>query len=236
MAFISAGNTIGGTAPGAGNLISGNNLAGILLQPNTTTPNIGSTGNLIEGNLIGTQPGGNQANGNFGDGILIFASPGNTVGGTTPAVQCDPLATEGFGITIMGEQATLNVVQGTEQATLNVVQGNFIGTNASGSGVETPTAPSLPFLSNHQGGDPIQNRRPRERWWAGPRLRRCRTSSRATSGRGRADHRVDPDNAGRGRLHRPRRDRARHAIGNTGSGVVLDGVASGNTIGGTDPA
>lgn len=43
-----SGNTIGGTTAGAGNLISGNTNEGVLIQSS------GTTGNLIEGNLIGT--------------------------------------------------------------------------------------------------------------------------------------------------------------------------------------
>ena len=232
VAILSAsGNTIGGTAPGAGNLISGNNLAGILLQPNTTTPNIGSTGNLIEGNLIGTQPGGNRANGNFGDGILIFASPGNTVGGTTPAVRNVISGNRGFGITIMGEQATLNVVQGTEQATLNVVQGNYIGTNASGSRVDA-SGSFLPFLSNLQGGIQIQNAPGNLVGGTVDGARNVISGNQGAgvliTGMGSANNQVEGDVIGpdaSGLI----------AIGNSGSGVVLDMFASGNTIGGTDP-
>ena len=79
-------NTIGGDTAGAGNLISGNGQDGVLI----TNPS--ATGNLIQGNLIGTDvtgtrvvdAGGNPL-GNGGNGISIIAAPMNTIGGqTTP--------------------------------------------------------------------------------------------------------------------------------------------------------
>jgi hypothetical protein len=69
------GEIIGGTAPGAGNLISGNNGDGILLTFDTR-------GNQIQGNFIGTQVDGTSSLGNTGDGIhALDVAPVNTVGG-----------------------------------------------------------------------------------------------------------------------------------------------------------
>src|SRR5262249_1722477 len=62
------GQTVGGTAPGAGNLISANNIA---VEPD-----------LIQGNLIGTDVTGTKALGNA-TGIL----GGNVIGGTTAAAR-----------------------------------------------------------------------------------------------------------------------------------------------------
>jgi CSLREA domain-containing protein len=70
-------NFIGGTAPGGRNVISGNAQDGVRVQAS------GTTGNIIEGNLIGTAVNGTDPLPNAQDGIGIRASAsGNTVGGT----------------------------------------------------------------------------------------------------------------------------------------------------------
>jgi len=77
--FVSTNNTIiGGTAAGAGNLISGN-FDGIDIANS-------STGNLIRGNFIGTKADGVSPLGNGGSGVGIFTgSSNNSVGGTAAA-------------------------------------------------------------------------------------------------------------------------------------------------------
>src|SRR5262249_20394105 len=102
------------------NIISGNNSAdpvhfsqnGILL---------GSDGNLIEGNYIGTDRSGTSALGNF-DGILS-AGNNNTIGGisTTPGTGAGNVISgnTGNGIHLTGNQ--------------NLVAGNLIGTTATGT-------------------------------------------------------------------------------------------------------
>jgi hypothetical protein len=69
-------STIGGTAPGAGNVISGNQQDGV---------GIYSTSNLLEGNFIGTDASGTAPLGNQGNGIAIRAFQygyDNTIGGS----------------------------------------------------------------------------------------------------------------------------------------------------------
>ncbi len=69
------GNTIGGTASGAGNVISGNN-RGIVITGS------GSTADLVQGNCIGTDLTGTANIHNQVDGVLITATAsGNTIGG-----------------------------------------------------------------------------------------------------------------------------------------------------------
>ena len=105
-------HTIGGTAPGARNIISGNNGPGI---------SIGGTlsGSLVQGNFIGTDVTGNTAVGNASDGVIInFGSANNTIGGTTPAARN----------LISGNGA--NGVRSDYHP--NTVQGNFIGTQGNG--------------------------------------------------------------------------------------------------------
>jgi hypothetical protein len=101
-------NAVGGTAPGAGNTISGNGAFGVISA---------GDGNLIQGNLIGTDVTGTRALGN-GTGVYINWT-NNTVGGTAA----------GAGNTISGNSGdgvTIGIVG-------NVVKGNRIGTDVTGT-------------------------------------------------------------------------------------------------------
>ncbi len=105
-------NTIGGTASGARNLISGNTYFGIMTL---------DRGDLIEGNYVGTDTSGTQelANGNCG---VVLNDSGNTVGGTVA----------GAGNLISG-----NAADGLAIASIysvnNSVEGNRIGTDVTGT-------------------------------------------------------------------------------------------------------
>jgi HYR domain/Right handed beta helix region len=73
----SSGNTIGGTAIAARNVISGNSGAGVFLS--------GSNSNQITGNFIGTDITGAVALGNSSSGVnLLGSSSNNSIGGTAP--------------------------------------------------------------------------------------------------------------------------------------------------------
>ncbi len=113
---ISAGmnNVIGGTAAGAGNLISGNTKAGLSLGG-------GASGNLVQGNFIGTDATGKLALGNTLAGVTIFGAGGNQIGGSTPAERNVISGNRQDGIFIQSSTAG------------NTVAGNFIGVNAGGT-------------------------------------------------------------------------------------------------------
>ena len=98
-------NTIGGTVPGAGNLISGNSQFGLYLVD----------GGVAQGNLIGTDFTGTKA---VGNGLGVFLNYHSTLGGTTAAARNVVSGNLGTGVfTINGH---------------NTVQGNYIGTDITG--------------------------------------------------------------------------------------------------------
>jgi titin len=107
-------NTIGGTLSGAGNVISGNARYGILLFDSTVT------GNLIEGNAIGTTASGSASLPNGANGLNFYGASGNTVGGTVA----------GAGNTISGN-AFFGILMGGATPVDNVIEGNAIGTNSA---------------------------------------------------------------------------------------------------------
>jgi titin len=106
--------TIGGTAPGSGNLISGNGQYGVSIAE-TAGPV------LVEGNTIGTDVTGSYAIGN-GNGVVVSAASGVTIGGTTSAARNLISGNTGPGVALANGPTTNN----------NLVEGNYIGTNASG--------------------------------------------------------------------------------------------------------
>ncbi|MGB6836290.1 MAG: hypothetical protein WBF66_01130 [Dehalococcoidia bacterium] len=116
------GNTVGGTAAGARNVISGNNRNGVLIHGST------ATGNVVEGNYIGTDATGTADLCNTGYGVLIEDAPGNTIGGTAVGAgnvisgQAPLTTSNGYGVGIIWPGATDNVVEG-----------NYIGTDKTGT-------------------------------------------------------------------------------------------------------
>jgi hypothetical protein len=70
-------NLVGGTTPGTGNVISGNGSYGVYIS------DVGTTGNLIQGNIIGADLTGTNALGNgFANIVLQLGATNNFVGGT----------------------------------------------------------------------------------------------------------------------------------------------------------
>ncbi len=123
------GNTIGGTAAGERNIISGNTSIGVDIDDdNDPDP---STNNSIEGNYIGTQPDGTTALANTNVGVsLQGGATGNTIGGTT-GVTLDGACTGACNV-ISGNGGTGVYINGAN-VTTNTVQGNFIGTDVNGT-------------------------------------------------------------------------------------------------------
>ena len=99
------GNRIGGTTPAARNVISANSSDGIELN------GTGASGNLVQGNFIGTDPGGTMALANSSYGVSVTAS-GNTVGGTADGAG-NVIAFNGAdGVNVSGATTTNNAIRG----------------------------------------------------------------------------------------------------------------------------
>jgi hypothetical protein len=131
------GSNLGGAILSAGLQINSSNCVvrglvinrfpgdGISLSSSSGT----TTGNVIDGNFLGTDPSGAIARGN-NNGIGITFSTNNLIGGTTAAARNVISGNGSRGISV------------STQASGTTIQGNFIGTNAAGSAA----------LSNNSGG------------------------------------------------------------------------------------
>jgi hypothetical protein len=122
VAISSARNTVGGLNPGDLNVISGNR-RGVLISGSD------ATGNLVIGNLIGTNgthqdpdPGTYDV-GNALEGVRIEDASGNTVGGSSAAARN----------IISGNNLGVAIAKVSGRATGNLVLGNYIGTDITGT-------------------------------------------------------------------------------------------------------
>jgi uncharacterized repeat protein (TIGR01451 family) len=85
---VASGNTIGGAAAGAGNVISGNLGAGVMLAA--------AQDNVLQGNFIGTDLAGTANLGNAGPGVSIVLSADNLIVGNTIAFNSMSAPTTGI--------------------------------------------------------------------------------------------------------------------------------------------
>ena len=206
-------NTIGGTTPQGRNVISGHDGDGIAISGD------GATGNIVEGNYIGTDTTGNMAVANQGGGVFVTASS-NTIGGTTAGarnvISGNGLTGASFGI----DGVNLANAAGSNG---NRVLGNYIGTNAAataalgniGNGVR------LGGPGNTVGGSIGTS-------FLGP----CTGACNVISGNGANG--VDIQGAAMNSVqgnYIGTNVSGTAAVGNTGDGVRLEFGAQGNTIG-----
>lgn len=132
--------TIGGDAPGAGNVISGNTSDGVYIA------DPGTRSNFVAGNFIGTDRFGTNELPNQ-VGVSIVAGPRfNLIGGTTTAARN----------VISGNTYNAVYFAGPDTAS-NAVTGNFIGTTANGHAALGNHAESIVLVAgaafNVIGGD-----------------------------------------------------------------------------------
>lgn len=120
---VAVANTlVGGTVPGAGNVISGNGFDGIFIGSLTTT------GTTVQGNRIGTTANGMAAIPNGGDGIRIDQGTNNIIGGSAPGAG-NLISGNGRVASGLGRGHGIGVGSSN-----NIIQGNLIGTDATGTG------------------------------------------------------------------------------------------------------
>jgi len=118
----SQNSRIGGTIAGSGNLISGNGANGVSAWS-------GSSGNIVQGNLVGVDVSGLRALKNTNSGVSLECAS-NVVGGEAAGAR-NILSGNGLGgIQLNGLECSNNVIQG------NFIGADITGTNAVGNGEE----------------------------------------------------------------------------------------------------
>ena len=117
-------NRVGGTTAAARNVISGNELTGLVIGGSPSEP---ATGTVVQGNYVGTDASGTAAIGNVVGVALVFDVSGVLVGGNTPAERNVISGNSVFQVQISYDS---NFVL---NPTNNRVEGNFIGTDVSGT-------------------------------------------------------------------------------------------------------
>ncbi|HEY7308488.1 MAG TPA: hypothetical protein VH643_03900 [Gemmataceae bacterium] len=198
-------NMVGGTTPGSRNVISGNGETSVPSGTGVIVQGAGTTGNVIEGNYIGTDAGGSYAIGNLAEGVNVTqGAADNVVGGPTAAAR--------NVISGNGDNGVILVGAGTSD---NVVEGNYLGTDATGNHAIANAAQgvnvSLGAANNLVAGNLISANKQNGVLLTGS----------GTTGNVIAANLIGTTAAGS------------EALGNGASGVdITDGVA-GNTIGGT---
>ncbi len=157
------GNTIGGVASTSENVIGGSTGPGLQIRGKTTASvPTAASGNLIEGNFIGTDLAGTAAAPNAGGGIVLRdGTPNNTVGGVTGGLARNVVSGNGGeGISLLGAGTTGNAIQanliGVEPdgatALGNANDGIFIDTASNNSIGGSVAAASNTIANNAEAG------------------------------------------------------------------------------------
>ena len=133
LMFGSAGNLVGGTAPGAGNLISANGSYGVYIYA------AGTTNNLVLGNRIGTDGTGTNALGNgFADVVLLGGATGNFIGGTGAGAGNVIAFAGGPGVALYDAGTTNNAIRGN-----SIFSNGALGIDLTGVANDLQNAPVI---------------------------------------------------------------------------------------------
>ncbi len=131
--------TIGGTVSGTANTIGFNTGAGVSISGTT------ATGNVVEGNFIGTDSAGSDLGNGFG---IVITGGSTTIGGTVAGA----LAANVIGRSSAAGAAGVSISGGT-----NVVEGDFIGTNSRGADLHNTAGIAISGGTNTIGGTAAAN-------------------------------------------------------------------------------
>jgi titin len=212
-------NKIGGLIPGTANVIAGNTAAGIAISGQ------GTSDNLLQGNLVGTDGSGTSAVANAGGGVSVYrGATANTVGGTVPSARN---IISGNGLDAPATDITGVAISGTG-TTRNVVEGNFVGTDVTGSHALGNSGDGISVYggatANTVGGTAAGARN----IISGNGFDGAATGFHgvAISGTGTTRNIVEGNFLGTDVT-------GRRALGNSGGGVSVFGGATTNTVGGT---
>jgi hypothetical protein len=125
-------NTIGGTAAAARNVISGWGLMDVQIG--------GGTGNIVEGNYVGTDASGTVTLPGTGFGVFLNGGSGNTIGGTAQGA--------GNVISVPGRDGIeADVFNGASAGNGNAIDGNIIANNG-GAGVHVVSGTGFAIQEN----------------------------------------------------------------------------------------
>ena len=121
--YTARNNIIGGPEAGARNVITGSS-SGVFPTGNGIVLNLMASGNVIQGNFIGTNISGTQGTGNIFHGIRIYNDVTNTIiGGIAP----------GEGNTIAFNSGAIQIQKNSSgDSTGNSIRGNSISLNGFG--------------------------------------------------------------------------------------------------------
>jgi parallel beta-helix repeat protein len=122
-----SGHQIGGTGPGEGNVISGNNGDAVRIRA-------GSSGNALQGNFIGTDPTGTAPVHNSGRGVAITDSSTNVIGGGSAGAGNVISGNGGVGVLIQGASSDNQILRNS------IHDNGAIGIDLGGDG-PTPNDP-----------------------------------------------------------------------------------------------
>ncbi len=212
-------NTIGGTTAVALNVISGNKNDGVYIGESSYTGTF-SSGNLVAGNDIGTEAGGESSLGNGATGLAIDGSNDNVVGGTTAAAR--NIISGNLANGSSNEAGGVYISDGSQG---NVVEGDYIGTDATGQSAIGNTGLGVAIDSsngNTVGGTTLgAGNVISDNASVGVKL----TNTAASSG-GVNQNVVEGNDIGTNAT-------ASAALGRQGYGVIIDYGSDGNTVGGT---